>query len=135
MQPDPDILTTARLARDRLYDLHRKNMIIRRRETVFLDWELAIYGDPLCDVAIHLHKMGCHPDEREQFLTAWAAAEPDTACGEWDHDLHVYLTHEQIKSAVLDALCYAKVIAEGSRTPEGEQVLVDSLTSKLGCGA
>jgi aminoglycoside phosphotransferase (APT) family kinase protein len=112
-------------------DLHRKNMIIRRHQTVFLDWELALYGDPLCDVAIHLHKMGYLPDEHQRFLTAWTTAEPDAATGAWQKDLRLYLIHEQIKSAVLDAVRYAKVIAEGNRTPENQQVLVESLTTKL----
>lgn len=112
-------------------DLHRKNMIVRGTETVFLDWELALFGDPVCDVAIHLHKMSYLPSEREQLLSAWSAAEPDAAQGHWEQDIAVYLRHEQIKSAVLDAVRYAKVLAEGSRTPAGEQILVASLTQKL----
>ncbi|MFX0581059.1 phosphotransferase family protein [Nocardia nepalensis] len=112
-------------------DLHRKNMIIRGHETVFLDWELALYGDPVCDVAIHLHKMSYLPDEQQRFITAWIAAEPEAAEGDWENDLRIYLVHEQIKSAVLDAVRYAKVIADGSRTPENEQILVTSLTKRL----
>ncbi|MGY1943940.1 aminoglycoside phosphotransferase family protein [Nocardia asiatica] len=42
-------------------DVHRKNMMIREGRTVFLDWELALYGDPLADVAIHLAKMTYPP--------------------------------------------------------------------------
>ncbi|MEU7221721.1 phosphotransferase [Nocardia iowensis] len=116
-------------------DLHRKSMIIRNGRTVFLDWELALYGDPVCDGAIHLHKMGYWPEEHRQFLTAWAAAEPEALCGNWEHDLEVYLVHEKIKSAVLDTVRYAKVIAEGTRTADHEQRLVHSLTDKLAAAA
>jgi len=112
-------------------DLHRKNMIIRNRETVFLDWELALYGDPLCEVAIHLHKMTYLPAEQHRFLTAWAAAEPDAATGSWEHDVRLYLVHEQIKSAVLEAVRYAKIIAEGNRTPIEQHLLVTKLVTKL----
>ncbi|MFJ9366440.1 phosphotransferase family protein [Nocardia sp. NPDC101769] len=59
-------------------DVHRKNMIIRDgQEVVFLDWELALYGDPVYDVAPHLHKMGYQPDEYATFLRLWATAEPE----------------------------------------------------------
>ncbi|MGW4243281.1 phosphotransferase [Nocardia sp. NPDC004722] len=45
-------------------------MIIRNgREVVFLDWELALYGEPVYDVATHLHKMGYQPDEYATFLS------------------------------------------------------------------
>ncbi|MBF6171053.1 phosphotransferase [Nocardia blacklockiae] len=94
-------------------DLHRKNMIIRDGETVFLDWELALYGDPLYDVAVHLHKMSYLAAERERFVSAWTVAEPGAAHRGWEHDVEIYLVHERIKSAVLDAVRYAKIIAEG----------------------
>ncbi|MBF6331866.1 phosphotransferase family protein [Nocardia transvalensis] len=116
-------------------DLHRKNMIVRNGETVFLDWELALYGDPLYDVAIHLHKMRYLPDEQERFVSAWAAAEPEAAHSEWEHDLQIYLVHEQIKSAVLDAVRYAKLIAEGGLTPDNQQFLVRKLAQKLQAAA
>ncbi|WP_433574237.1 phosphotransferase family protein [Nocardia brasiliensis] len=112
-------------------DLHRKNMVLCDGATVFLDWELALYGDPVCDGAIHLHKMGYLPEEQQRFLDAWLAAEPDAFTDGWEHDLALYRIHETIKSAVLDAVRYAKVLAEGSRPAEGERVLVGSLTTKL----
>ncbi|WP_458690954.1 phosphotransferase [Nocardia tengchongensis] len=84
-------------------DVHRKNMIIRDgREVVFLDWELALYGDPVYDVATHLHKMGYQPDEQTRFLQQWAAAEPQASTGSWEADLQTYLNHERIKSVIVD---------------------------------
>ncbi|WP_280424772.1 phosphotransferase family protein [Nocardia carnea] len=117
-------------------DLHRRNMIIRPSgDTVFLDWELALYGDPLADVAIHLHKMTYTHTERQHFLRQWTAAEPQAATPDWEHDLQIYLTHETLKGAVLDAVRYAKVFAEHSRTPADEHTLVESLTRKLAAAA
>lgn len=119
-------------------DVHRRNMIIRAGETVFLDWELALFGDPLADVATHLHKMAYTNDEQQQFVAEWIAAEPEAVTAdrqEWEQDLQTYLMHEQIKSAVLDAVRYAKVIAERSRSPANEQILVHSLASKIRAAA
>lgn len=115
-------------------DVHRKNMIIRNGRVVFIDWELALYGDPVYDVATHLHKMAYFPAERDALLTAWTRAEPAAAVGDWAADLQIYLSHERIKSVVVDAVRYTKVLAEGSRGPEGEQTLVESLVSKLAAG-
>lgn len=113
-------------------DVHRKNMIIKNgREVVFLDWELALYGDPLYDVATHLHKMGYQPGERDVLLSQWVAAEPEAATGRWEHDLRTYLNHEKIKSVIVDAVRYAKVLSEGSRTTEQEHALVSNLVAKL----
>ncbi|MFD0000240.1 phosphotransferase family protein [Nocardia sp. NPDC127526] len=113
-------------------DVHRKNMIIRdSQQVVFLDWELALYGDPVYDVATHLHKMGYLPNERATFLTLWAAAEPEAATGRWESDLQTYLNHERIKSVIVDSVRYAKVLAEGSATREQEHALVLNLVTKL----
>ncbi|MFE3228977.1 phosphotransferase [Nocardia sp. NPDC059228] len=113
-------------------DVHRKNMIIRdRREVVFLDWELALYGDPVYDVASHLHKMGYQPDEYTTFLRLWATAEPEASTGNWEADLQTYLNHERIKSVIVDSVRYAKVLAEGNRSSEQEGALVANLNGKL----
>ncbi|MFE3759467.1 hypothetical protein ACFXO9_34640 [Nocardia tengchongensis] len=37
---------------------------------------LALYGDPLYDVASHLHKMGYHSDEQACFLEQWGPLSP-----------------------------------------------------------
>ncbi|GAB2558176.1 phosphotransferase [Nocardia heshunensis] len=113
-------------------DVHRKNMIIRNgREVVFLDWELALYGDPVYDVATHLHKMGYQPDEHATFLSQWATAEPDASIGHWEADLQTYLNHERIKSVIVDSVRYAKVLREASRSPSQEAALVRNLIGKL----
>jgi aminoglycoside phosphotransferase (APT) family kinase protein len=116
-------------------DLSRRNMIIRDRSTVFLDWELALYGDPLADVATHLHKMGYTPDEQQRFLAEWQTAEPAAATEDWEHDLQTYLAHERIKSAVIDSIRFATVIAEGNRSPEEQQYMLKALTRKLSLAA
>lgn len=112
-------------------DVHRKNMIIREHAVVFIDWELALFGDPLYDVATHLHKMTYLPDELDTFLTAWAAAEPVAAQGSWRRDLQTYLNHERVKSVIVDSVRYAKVLAEGHVTAQAAGALIASLVGKL----
>ncbi|WP_433666926.1 hypothetical protein ACQP06_25260 [Nocardia sp. CA-136227] len=92
---------------------------------------LALYGDPLYDVASHLHKMGYHSDEQACFLEQWATAEPAASTHDWEADLQTYLNHERIKSVIVDAVRYSKVLIEGSRSPDQEGALVTNLIAKL----
>ncbi|MBG0829787.1 aminoglycoside phosphotransferase family protein [Planomonospora sp. ID67723] len=112
-------------------DIHRKNMIIDDGRTVFLDWELALWGDPVYELAVHFHKMGYLPDERDRVLRLWARTLPPEYTRGWEHDLEVYLTHEQIKSAVVDTVRYAQLFVDPSSAPEPEPDLVAKLTEKL----
>ncbi|WP_083731347.1 phosphotransferase [Protofrankia coriariae] len=49
-------------------DVHRKNMILSGGRTYFLDWELALWGDPVYDLAVHLHKTAYQADEHDTLL-------------------------------------------------------------------
>jgi aminoglycoside phosphotransferase (APT) family kinase protein len=112
-------------------DVHRKNMIVRAAAVVFIDWELALLGDPVYDLAVHLHKMAYLPDERERLLTLWEMAEPVAATGDWRGDLELYLRHERVKSAVVDSIRYAKLIRSGQCTPDSRAELVTKMVAKL----
>ncbi|MDT3441465.1 phosphotransferase [Pseudofrankia sp. BMG5.37] len=112
-------------------DIHRKNLIVDAGKTYFLDWELALWGDPLCDLAVHLHKMAYLPDEEQSARADWLAAVPSEAATEWARDLATYLAHERVKSAVVDTVRYAKLHAAGTETPATEATLIDKLTAKL----
>lgn len=112
-------------------DIHRKNMIIKAGVGYFLDWELTLWGDPVYDLAVHFHKMGYTPAERDQVLRLWQAAlRPEHTAG-WEHDLDVYLAHEQIKSAIVDTVRYSQAFIDPTYSPEPEHVLVDKLTVKI----
>ena len=113
-------------------DIHRKNMILSRGRTYVLDWELALWGDPVYDLAVHLHKMGYSPAEYAAAQTAWLAAVPRDASEGWEPDLRTYLAHERIKSAIVDTVRYTKIITSGSVTTERETELAGKLAGKLG---
>lgn len=109
-------------------DVHRKNMIASAGRAVFLDWELALCGDPLYDLAVHLHKMSYLPHERDAMVAGWLRVLPDACTHNWRPDLEIYLRHERVKSAVVDTVRYSKQIAAGS---DIERQLLDKLTDKL----
>lgn len=104
-------------------------MIVTERGVVFIDWELALFGDPVYDLAAHVHKMAYRPDELSRLLTGRAAAEPAAADG-WRADLDTYLRHERVKSAVVDSLRYAKQIRQGCPADQAS-ALLSKLVTKL----
>jgi tetratricopeptide (TPR) repeat protein len=113
-------------------DVHRKNIILQpvEDETVcrFLDWELALFGDPVYDLAVHLHKMGYRAAEEETMVRAWHEACRADRWPGWSDDLRRYRQHERVKSALVDSVRYAQIIAavptqRGAR----EASLVDKL--------
>lgn len=112
-------------------DVHRKNIIVGHQHAAFLDWELALWGDPVYDLAVHFHKMAYQDHERETVLNAWLAALPAELTHGWEADLDAYRTHERIKSVLVDTVRYAKIIRSGTATEEHKQGRIASLTGKL----
>ncbi|MEU4823025.1 aminoglycoside phosphotransferase family protein [Actinomadura sp. NPDC023710] len=110
-------------------DVHRRNIIVAGGATTFLDWELALWGDPVYDLAVHIHKMGYLPEERDALVTRWQAAMPSGHTTGWRQDLDAYLAHERIKSAIVDSVRYSQQFASSGPYPEHQ--LVTSLTTKL----
>jgi aminoglycoside phosphotransferase (APT) family kinase protein len=112
-------------------DVHRKNIIMRDGHAVFLDWELALWGDPVYDLAVHLHKMTYLPDEERALTQAWSRALPSALTEAWESDVTRYLVHERIKSVIVDTVRYAKLVATPTTPREQVRTLVQSLTRKL----
>lgn len=106
-------------------DLHRKNMIVARGTTWFLDWELALWGDPMYEIAIHFHKMDYPEDQRAAVFRRWRDNLPAPSTAGPIEDLDLYVAHERIKSAVVDTVRYSKQLA-GAARPER-----DFLTGRL----
>jgi aminoglycoside phosphotransferase (APT) family kinase protein/tetratricopeptide (TPR) repeat protein len=112
-------------------DIHRKNMILADGRTVFLDWELALWGDPVYELAVHLHKMAYFPDERDSVLREWQRVMPRELLRQWEPDLATYLSHERVKSSVVDTVRYSQLITEGRLSGDQEAHLISKLTDKL----
>jgi aminoglycoside phosphotransferase (APT) family kinase protein len=113
-------------------DVHRKNMILTPHgRFVIIDWEFALWGDPVYDLCSHLHKMAYLPEDEAAMRDAWQARQPPDATVRWEVDLDRYLHHEQVKSALVDSIRYFKVVSEPGVTPERVRALIANLTVKV----
>ncbi|MFF0154735.1 phosphotransferase family protein [Micromonospora sp. NPDC005203] len=112
-------------------DVHRKNIIVNEGGSVFLDWELALWGDPVYDMAVHLHKMEYVDDERNELLSRWSARMPPQHVAGWQSDLRAYLSHEQIKSAIVDTVRYSQLFVADGPWPYAKATMLESLKAKL----
>ncbi|MFG2560052.1 phosphotransferase family protein [Streptomyces sp. NPDC048496] len=110
-------------------DLHRKNMIVAGGVTWFLDWELALWGDPMYEIAIHFHKMDYPDDQRAEVLRRWCERLPAAATAGPVSDLDLYLAHERLKSAIVDTVRYSKQLAAAA--PPEREFLIGRLAKKL----
>lgn len=112
-------------------DIHRKNMILTpQNQVVFLDWELALWGDPVYDLADHLHKMSYIPSERRGVLSAWQRAAPPECRARRQDDLAYYLAYEAVKSAVVDTVRWGRRIAM-AKDNRSRATLSHELATKL----
>ncbi|MFD0315854.1 phosphotransferase family protein [Streptomyces flavalbus] len=93
-------------------DVHRANVIVVTgaggERLAVIDWELALYGDPLHDLATHLVRMDYDKAEQELMVRMWAdamrhAGYPDATAG-MDTDLSVYLAFEYAQSVFPDVM-------------------------------
>ncbi|MEU2059509.1 aminoglycoside phosphotransferase family protein [Streptomyces sp. NPDC013455] len=100
-------------------DLHRGNLVRPAAGDVPLhcvDWELASYGDPLHDLAVHLVRMRYPDHQRRAAVTAWAEAvhrvRPAATAG-LSRDLRHYLAFEHAQSLYAAVVRAARSLEEG----------------------
>ncbi|MEU7035932.1 aminoglycoside phosphotransferase family protein [Streptomyces sp. NPDC046237] len=110
-------------------DLHRKNMIVADGLTWFLDWELALWGDPMYEIGIHFHKMDYPAEQQAEALRQWRARLPAQATVGPAADLELYVAHERIKSAIVDTVRYSKQLVGADRSVR--EFLTGRLARKL----
>jgi aminoglycoside phosphotransferase (APT) family kinase protein len=99
-------------------DLHRKNLRTGapRGGLYILDWELAMVGDPMYDLAVHLHRMEYPAGQREACISAWR--EEAIPRGWSDNDLRAYLAIEKSKSAYVDLVRGMQTVLSGATDPD-----------------
>ncbi len=89
-------------------DLHRENLVVDRERRLWaIDWELAMFGDPLYDLATHLYLMR-YPREQERRMTErWCALVEDVRPGSsrgWGEDLPKLLDYKKAQSVFTDVI-------------------------------
>ncbi|MEV0578248.1 aminoglycoside phosphotransferase family protein [Streptomyces sp. NPDC050392] len=110
-------------------DIHRGNMISDDGRTYFLDWQLALWGDPVYDLADHVHKMFYTPADAKRAVDQWAEVAPDSCGRGMAEDLEFYLGYERVKSAIVDTVRGAEHI---SKTVEGSKERADAVQQLTG---
>ncbi|MFC4030184.1 phosphotransferase [Streptomyces polygonati] len=107
-------------------DLHRKNLVVDRSGGLWtIDWELALFGDPLYDLATHLHLMAYRPDQEEEMILRWKRAVGAEASLGADEDLPLYRTYKRLQSVYTDIVRGAARLREegGERRLRGTAAL------------
>jgi aminoglycoside phosphotransferase (APT) family kinase protein len=108
-------------------DIHRKNVILSDGVTCFLDWEHALFGDPIYELAVHLHKMSYPAAAERRFVELARERLDEETTTAYDRDLDVYRRHERMKSVIVDAVRYRKQ----ATAPGVEAAQIEYLAGKL----
>ncbi|MGY3204757.1 aminoglycoside phosphotransferase family protein [Streptomyces sp. TE5632] len=112
-------------------DIHRKNMILSdRAKLVVLDWELALWGDPLYDLADHLHKTVYTAADHQRIIAGWERAAPADCRVGSSAGLDFYLAYEEMKSALVDTVRWGRRIV-AAPTGRERRALAKELRAKL----
>lgn len=101
-------------------DIHRRNAIVRPDGTlVLIDWEFAVIGDPVYDVARHSYMMGYTSAEVDALLAAYAPHTRPTCLHLLRSQMEAYCAIEAVK----EALVLAAVVAEGRASAQTHERL------------
>lgn len=96
-------------------DLHRKNLVVDRRGALWpIDWDLALVGDPLYELATHLHLMGYRPDQEADVVRRWSAAVGPAAARGLTADLPHYRDFKRLQSVCTDVIRGTARVAEAA---------------------
>ncbi|MHC5262870.1 phosphotransferase family protein [Streptomyces sp. UC4497] len=89
-------------------DLHRENLVVDSLgELWVIDWELAMFGDPLHDLATHLHLMRYPCEQEREVVGRWRSsverARPGSSRG-LEEDLPKLLGYKRAQSVFTDVI-------------------------------
>jgi hypothetical protein len=99
-------------------DLHRENFVIDLQGRLWaIDWELAMLGDPLYDLATHLYLMRYPADQEGRMTREWCQVveriRPGSASG-WERDLPLILDFKKAQSVFTDVIRVSLSLRDGS---------------------
>ncbi|MEU0435926.1 aminoglycoside phosphotransferase family protein [Streptomyces sp. NPDC006290] len=116
-------------------DLHRENFVVDAERRLWtIDWELAMFGDPLYDLATHLYLMRYPKDQEELMTEQWCAAVESAAPGSsagWEKDLPKLLAYKRAQSVFTDVIRTALSLVEEPRVDERLLVHVGGKIQKV----
>ncbi|MEU6776367.1 aminoglycoside phosphotransferase family protein [Streptomyces sp. NPDC046759] len=95
-------------------DLHRENFIVDAEQRLWtIDWELAMVGDPLYDLATHLHLMRYPAGQARRLAELWHTTVEEVRPGGtngWRHDLPLLLGYKRAQSVITDVIRHALML-------------------------
>ncbi|MGW4087574.1 phosphotransferase [Streptomyces sp. NPDC004822] len=98
-------------------DLHRENFVLDPVGRLWtIDWELAMLGDPLYDLATHLHLMGYPAEQEKRVVGRWREVAERSAPGStegWRDDLPRLREFKRAQSVFTDVIRATQVLGEG----------------------
>ena len=99
-------------------DLHRKNFILDPHGQLWtIDWELAMLGDPLYDLATHLYLMRYPADQERRMTQEWLRVveriRPGGTEG-WESDLPLLLDFKRVQSVFTDVIRTSLSLCDGT---------------------
>ncbi|MFF7487701.1 phosphotransferase [Streptomyces luteogriseus] len=97
-------------------DLHRENFVLDPGQRLWvIDWELAMLGDPLYDLATHLYLMRYPADQENRMVREWCRVvegiRPGGSSG-WERDLPMILDFKRAQSVFTDVIRVALSLRE-----------------------
>lgn len=111
-------------------DLHRANFVVDDADRLWtIDWELATLGDPLYDLATHLHLMRYPEAQRRDVTARWRDVMEDALPGAsagLEGDLPRYLAYKRTQSVYTDVVRQAVKIRKCGTPEERERQLGES---------
>ncbi|WP_329273561.1 phosphotransferase family protein [Streptomyces sp. NBC_01451] len=100
-------------------DLHRENFVLDRAGRLWtIDWELAMFGDPLYDLATHLYLMRYPEKQRDSLAERWSSLAEDVRPGSaknWESDLPKILDFKRAQSVFTDVIRATQILGSGAR--------------------
>ena len=102
-------------------DLHRNNLVLGPDGVLrIIDWEHAMIGDPVHELAVHLRRSACPSSRWRATVEAWRSAVTsvdDRFARRVDDDLERYLEFERAQSVFPDILRAARSLGAEVETP------------------
>ncbi|MEW2134768.1 phosphotransferase [Streptomyces sp. NPDC005435] len=90
-------------------DLHRENLIVDADGRLWvIDWELAMVGDPLYDLATHLHLMRYPAWQAGRMAREWSRAVGPVSSDGWQEDLVRIMHFKRAQSVFTDVIRAAR---------------------------
>ncbi|MFC7892457.1 phosphotransferase [Streptomyces sp. NPDC057381] len=95
-------------------DLHRENFVIDPQGDLWtIDWELAMVGDPLYDLATHLYLMRYPAEQEKRLIARWCDVVEGIRPGSsraWENDLRLITEFKKGQSVFTDTVRAARFL-------------------------